>query len=216
MPSPLAPHTLLPPLFTVLDTSQLTTSPVAAPLSNGIWLAWIILAGMILVLILSVAAILRALGDKPLPEPKGWLDWAFPVLSVIGLSVAVYLNFIESTSARAICGPIGDCNAVQSSPYAKLFGVLPVGLLGAIGYLGILIVWLYRRLRKDRLAQLAGPALFGMAAFATLFSIYLTYLEIFVIRAVCLWCLSSAVISALLMLLSLGPVTQWLAVTEEE
>ena len=48
------------------------------------------------------------------------------------------------------------------------------------------------------------------------FSIYLTYLELFVIHAVCIWCLSSAVIMALLMLLTLPAATQWVAVSDEE
>jgi uncharacterized membrane protein len=54
-----------------------------------------------------------------------------------------------------------------------------------------------------------------MALFGTVFSIYLTYLELFVIKAVCIWCLSSAVIMALLMLLTLPAATQWLAVSDQ-
>jgi uncharacterized membrane protein len=55
-----------------------------------------------------------------------------------------------------------------------------------------------------------------MALFGMLFSIYLTYLELFVIHAVCIWCLSSAVIITALMLLNLPPITQWLAISDEE
>ena len=97
-----------------------------------------------------------------------------------------------------------------------IFGMFPVGLFGALGYIAILIAWLWRRFRRDKLAEIAGPALFGMAAFGVLYSIYLTYLEIFVIRAVCMWCLSSAVIITLLMLLSLGSAAKWLAVMDDE
>jgi uncharacterized membrane protein len=55
-----------------------------------------------------------------------------------------------------------------------------------------------------------------MAIFGTLFSVYLTYLEIFVIHAVCIWCLSSAVIITLQMLVGLAPAARWLAVMDEE
>jgi uncharacterized membrane protein len=132
------------------------------------------------------------------------------------LGVAIYLTYIEFTNARALCGPVGDCNTVQSSPYAKLFGVIPIGLVGAIGYIVILVAWLWRCHRTDALARIAGPAMFGMALFGTLFSIYLTYLELFVIHAICIWCLSSAVIITALMLLNLPSITQWLAISDEE
>ena len=46
---------------------------------------------------------------------------------------AGYLTYVETQLVQAVCGPVGDCNAVQSSSYARLFGVLPVGVLGASG-----------------------------------------------------------------------------------
>jgi uncharacterized membrane protein len=107
-----------------------------------------------------------------------------------------------------MCGPVGNCNAVQSSPYARLFGILPLGLLGMFGYLAILAGWLYLRLRRDRWALYVSLAVSGMTVFGVLFSIYLTYLEIYVIRAVCLWCLASAVIMTLLMILNVRPALQ--------
>jgi len=159
---------------------------------------------------------LRAFQGKPLREFIGWLDIVIPVLSVIGLGASIYLTYVEISHARALCGPVGDCNAVQSSPYAKLFGFFPIGLLGALGYIAILVTWLWRRFRSDALARISGPAMYGMALFGTLFSIYLTYLELFVIHAVCIWCLSSAVIITAIMLLNLPPITQWLAISDDE
>jgi uncharacterized membrane protein len=132
-----------------------------------------------------------------------------PVLAVLGLGVAAYLTYVEVTTADAICGPIGDCNTVQNSPYAKLFGILPVGILGAVGYIAILLTWFLKRNTSGRLSDIAPLALFGMSFFGTLYSIYLTYLELFVIKAVCMWCLSSAVIITLLMLFSLTPAAAW-------
>ncbi len=85
-----------------------------------------------------------------------------------------------------------------------LFGVVPVGLLGAVGYVAILAAWLLGRKGRGRLAQLAPVFVFGMALFGVLFSIYLTYIELFVIHAVCIWCLTSAVIMALVLALSVG------------
>jgi uncharacterized membrane protein len=194
----------------------LSGSLPAGTVTNGFWLAWIITALMLAVLVLAVVVIARAFQGKLFPEPKGWLAWITPVLAVVGLGVAIYLTYVEGSKAQAICGPIGDCNAVQSSPYAMIFGLIPVGLLGALGYIAILVAWAWRRWRKDKLAEIAGPALFGMATFGVLYSIYLTYLELFVIRAVCIWCLSSALIMAILLPLSLGAASKWLAAMDEE
>jgi uncharacterized membrane protein len=119
--------------------------------------------------------------------------------------VAGYLAYVETAQVNAVCGPVGDCNTVQQSEYARLFGILPIGVLGLIGYAAIVIAWLIARNTYDRLADLAVKSLFVMTIFGTLFSIYLTYLEPFVIGATCAWCLTSSVLMTVLMLLSVGP-----------
>jgi uncharacterized membrane protein len=203
--------------FTSFDPGlQIVPQTAAATNSAGITLAWGILVIMVIALTLAILMILRAFQGKSLREIKSWLDFAIPVLSIVGLGASIYLTYVEVTHTHALCGPVGDCNTVQSSPYAKLFGILPIGLVGAMGYIAILITWLWRRFRTDSLSKIADPVMFGMALFGTLFSIYLTYLELFVIHAVCIWCLSSAAIITALMLLSLPPITQWLAISEDE
>ncbi|RME82722.1 MAG: vitamin K epoxide reductase [Caldilineae bacterium] len=125
---------------------------------------------------------------------------ALPLLCLVGLGIAAYLSFVETTGSEAICGPVGNCNAVQSSPYARLFGVVPVGVLGMVGYVVLLAAWvLLRRGRAEWVEEVAwlAPVL---AFFGVIFSIYLTYLELFVLGAVCMWCVSSAVIMTLILL----------------
>lgn len=203
--------------FTSYDPSlHLVPATVTSTQTTGMIMAWGVMAIMIIALVLVIAMIVRAFQGKPMKEVKGWLDLAIPVLSIIGLGASIYLTYVEVTHTNAICGPVGDCNTVQSSPYAKLFGLIPIGLVGAIGYIAILVTWLWRRFRADAFAKAAGPTMFVMALFGTLFSVYLTYLELFVIHAVCLWCLSSAIIITALLLLSLPFVTQWLAISEDE
>ena len=204
-------------VFTSYDPYLHLVPPTQTQSQNtGTVLAWVIMAIMVLALILSIVMILRGFRGKPMSELKGWLDIAIPILSVIGLGASIYLTYVEMTHTQALCGPVGDCNAVQSSPYAKLFGLVPIGLVGALGYIAILVTWFWRRFRTDTLSKVAGPIMFGMALFGTLFSVYLTYLELFVIHAVCIWCLSSALIITALMLLCLPFVTQWLAISEDE
>ena len=126
-------------------------------------------------------------------------------LLLAGIGVAGYLAYVETQAVPAVCGPVGDCNTVQSSSYARLFGVLPIGVIGVIGYLAILAAWIISRLSIHPLAEWAALANFGMTFGGVLFSIYLTYLEPFVIKAVCMWCVSSAVIMTALLLLNLRP-----------
>jgi uncharacterized membrane protein len=148
---------------------------------------------------------------KKTAAPKGNLGWLIPVLSVLGLGIAGYLAYIEVTHAQAYCGPIGHCDAVQQSEYARLFGVLSIGVLGLAGYTAIIAAWLFTRYAGKRLADLASIALLAMTFLGTLFSIYLTFLEPFVIGATCMWCLSSAVLMTVLMLLCVGPGKRSLA-----
>lgn len=133
------------------------------------------------------------------------LSWAIPVLCGIGLLIAGYLTYVETTQVSAVCGPVGDCNTVQQSEYARVFGILPVGLLGLLGYLAIGIAWMVSRLKNDYISDLASVALLGMILFGVLFSIYLTFLEPFVIGATCAWCLSSAVIMTGMLWLAVIP-----------
>jgi uncharacterized membrane protein len=141
------------------------------------------------------------------PGPATSLQtWAISILALLGLGVATYLAYVEITHVEAICGPVGECNIVQSSPYARIVGI-PVAVLGMLNYVAIGVLWTGQKSPGDRWADLSALGLVGLTVFGTLFSIYLTCLELFVIRAVCAWCLSSAVITTLLLLLVMIPIT---------
>jgi uncharacterized membrane protein len=157
--------------------------------------------GMIMMVIYGFIFCRRSSGSA---LKNSW-NWLIPVLCIAGLAVAGYLAYVETTHVEAVCGPVGDCNTVQQSEYAHLFGVLPIGVLGSVGYALILISWVIGRMPNRRLAAYASLAILGMAAFGLLFSIYLTFLEPFVIGATCAWCLTSAIIMTALFWLSLAP-----------
>ena len=158
----------------------------------------LIVLGLLIISVL-VVGISWLRNGLPSGVATGWQVWIIPVLALAGLGVASYLAFVETTASEAVCGPVGDCNAVQQSPYASLFGILPIGVLGVIGYLVILALWLWQRYGPAQTTAKTAWMLPAVSIFGVLFSIYLTFLEPFVIAAVCMWCITSAVIMLLLL-----------------
>jgi len=182
------------------------TTTRESPVANAIAIA--VLTGMLLSLGYVGLSTIRAFSTpaervaQVAPgDPPAWQRWAIPALVVVGLGVSGYLSYIEFTHTLAICGPVGNCNLVQTSPYARLAGV-PVAVLGFLAYLAIGALWALAEFGDGWLAELAPLGLLGLATFGTAFSAYLTFLEPFVIKAVCMWCVTSAVIITLILLLA--------------
>ncbi len=187
-----------------------TQAPPPDPV--GFALAWVVLAGMVAALGYAawrVGTARQCLGRllqsdrKPLTYAK---TWAIPILDLVGLIIAAYLAYVEITHVEALCGPIGECNIVQTSSYALMLGI-PVAVLGVLYYLAIGALWVGQRYLVGRWANLSALGLLGLTLFGILFSIYLTCLELFVVRAICSWCLGSAVTATILMLLVVVPIT---------
>jgi len=113
------------------------------------------------------------------------------VASIIGFIDSAYLTFVKFTDTPIYCTPgLGDCASVQNSPYSELWGI-PLALLGTLTYLALIVLYLIGQ--KIRiLKSIHFHLIFGLGLFGFLFSLYLTYLEFFIIRAVCQWCILSA------------------------
>ena len=202
-PTPVAPTPTPLPTLPSMGTSNLeeatahlqdlTVAERFAMDKAGNTLAVIVLIGMIL----TVGYIGFLFYKKE--QLKPWPEWITPILIMIGFGVALYLSFVELTATEAVCGPVGDCNTVQQSQYAYLFGIIPIGVMGALGYVGIAVAWLLFRYGPVTWRRTSQLILFAFTAFGTLFSIYLTFLEPFVIGASCAWCLTSSVVMTLLL-----------------
>ena len=159
----------------------------------------------VIVLIGMIGAVTYAginLEKAPLPGSKQFHSWLIPVLALIGIGVAGYLSYVEFNQVEAVCGPIGSCNTVQQSSYATLFGIIPIGFLGLFAYLSVMVLWLIGLMKSYVWKKRADTALWIVTLIGTLFSIYLTFLEPFVIGATCMWCLTSAVVMTILFLLA--------------
>ncbi len=116
------------------------------------------------------------------------------VVGLIGVAIAGYLTYVHYAGIEPLCAASGGCEKVQNSDYAKLAGV-PVALLGLLGYVSILLA----SLLPGELARMAASSLSIMGLG---FSIYLTYLELFEIDAICQWCVASAVTMTVLTVLT--------------
>lgn len=122
----------------------------------------------------------------------------------IGLMTALYLSYGETFNQSLICGPLGQCNIVQQSSLAFLFGVFPLGVVGAIGYFIIIVLYLLlnkflngsndaSKIKAERYGQILAIT----SGFGFLFSIVLTFWQPFIIGATCIWCLISALTMSL-------------------
>ncbi len=205
----------LPEMIAAMETGSPEATPAAPPsvaerlqqdpLGNS--LAIVVLIGMLL----SLIAVAARWAMRSPTEGFRFAGWISPLLAAAGLAVAAYLTLIELTGDQAFCGPVGDCNAVQQSSYAFLFGVIPIGVLGVLGYAAFILLWSASRFVSGRLHDLLRIGLFALAFLGTLFSVYLTFLEPFVLGATCAWCLTSAVLQTLLLWLTADPARAALA-----
>ena len=122
------------------------------------------------------------------------------VLSVLGLIVAGYLIFFKIFPNSTLCIGAGGCETVNNSVYSEVWGI-PVAAFGAAAYAAMLGLLAF----ENRISILTewGPMLvFGLALAGTLYSAYLTYVELAIIHAVCPYCVASAVIITLILIVS--------------
>lgn len=129
------------------------------------------------------------------------LRWFSLVLATLGLVVASYLVYIKFNPASSLCTGVGGCASVNASIYSELMG-LPVAAYGAAAFAFLLGILLFET-RSNLLREWGPLAVFGTALAGTLYSAYLTYLEIAVIKAICPYCVTTAVIMTLIFLVSI-------------
>ena len=126
-----------------------------------------------------------------------WREAAAAVVAFLGVLDSVYLT-AEHLSGRSVrCVVVSGCDAVLSSGYATLFGSVPLAAAGAAGYflafsLAVLAAYGYKSLR--------GP-LAALVALMFAFTLWLLYVQAFVLRAFCTYCLLSAALTTTLFVL---------------
>ena len=120
-------------------------------------------------------------------------------LSLIGLADSIYLTYVK-LAASGVCVAFADCETVNNSIYSQINGI-PIAALGAVAYVIMLVVLLLES--QIDFLEFNGPLIIlGLSLFGVLYSAYLTYLEIYVIRAICPFCVVSAVVLVFMLVLS--------------
>jgi uncharacterized membrane protein len=127
------------------------------------------------------------------------------LLSLAGLFISAYLYLYKLGKIGSLACGTGGCETVQWSPWSQIAGI-EVSLVGVLGYAGLVLLSLAAL--QPGLAQQRWPTvlLVVLAGIGVLFTLYLTYLELFVIHAICRWCVASGVVIVAILVVSLFDV----------
>jgi len=121
-------------------------------------------------------------------------------LSILGLLVSIYMTVYKITANDNMCLGSGDCSTVNASRYSEVNGI-PVALIGVIGYVSILgIHWLERK--NVFFKQNGSMMFFGISLIGFFFTLWLIYVEIALIKALCPFCLASQATMTIIFILS--------------
>jgi uncharacterized membrane protein len=136
--------------------------------------------------------------------PRSGRRWPHPglllaALDVVGLAIASYLSFVELRGELPQCGPLHGCEQVALSQWSRIGGV-PVAVFGvALSLVLLTLALAWWRTNDGRLLA----AHHGLSLVGVLFEVWFTYLEVFVIGAVCVWCASYGISLVLRFLVAL-------------
>jgi len=136
------------------------------------------------------------------------------LLALVGALIALYLTLFKvGVIGQLVCN-VGSCERVNTSRWAMFLG-LPVAAWGLASYVVLLVLALVS-LQRDTLERQVALLLVALSAWSVLFSAWLTSKELFVIHAICIWCVTSATIMALIFVASLAELARARRVDREE
>lgn len=129
-----------------------------------------------------------------------WLYRAMLALVIIGLAVSVYMTIYKISGNDGMCLGSGDCSTVNASRFSEVNGI-PVAVFGIVGYAAILIVLFYEN--KIEFFRKNGTLLvFGMSLTGFLFTLWLVYVELELLKAICPFCVTSQIAMTIIFILA--------------
>ena len=129
-----------------------------------------------------------------------WLYRASVALVILGLLVSIYMTIYKVTSNNSMCLGSGDCSTVNASRYSEVNGI-PVAVFGVIGYLAILATHYFEN-RNRFFKQNSTLMIFGMALTGFLFTVWLIYVEVAILKALCPFCVTSQTAMTLIFIIA--------------
>jgi uncharacterized membrane protein len=121
------------------------------------------------------------------------------------MGVSSYLMLPHLGEQTLACGGLGDCNAVQTSKYSEVLGI-PVATLGLAFCAALLSLVLWRLTGLELAIEWAPLAVFSMTLIGVAYAAYLTYIELFVLETICVWCVSLAAVITASLLISVAEI----------
>jgi uncharacterized membrane protein len=128
---------------------------------------------------------------------------ALALLAVVGILIALYLTLYKVGVIGLLSCSIGSCETVNTSKWSLLLGV-PVAAWGLGAYVALLVLALAGSSEAREESVMIARLLVALAGWSALFSAWLTYLELFVIHAICIWCLTSALLWVVILAVSVA------------
>jgi uncharacterized membrane protein len=136
------------------------------------------------------------------------------LFALVGIFIALYLTLYKVGVIGRLSCSVGECETVNTSRWATFLG-LPVAAWGLGAYVAIFAVALAGLVERREDSRTVAWVLVGISGWSVLFSAWLTYLELFVIHAICIWCVTSAVLVTLIFAASLLDLRATAASAEE-
>lgn len=138
------------------------------------------------------------------------------LLSIIGAGIAGYLTYVHFDESVLVCTASGGCHTVQQSDYATI-GPIPIALLGLGMFLALIALSLVRMLNWSIMsADTATMISWGMTLSAILYYAYLVYVEIFVLEAICQWCVATTAITVVIFAIESFRIKDALSIPDED
>jgi uncharacterized membrane protein len=121
-------------------------------------------------------------------------------LAILGLLVSIYMTIFKATNNESMCIGSSGCSEVNNSRYSEINGI-PVAVLGVVGYAAILAL-LFLEQRPGIFQQNGTLMFFGISLMGFLFTLYLIYVEVALIKAYCPFCLTSQAVMTIIFIIS--------------
>jgi uncharacterized membrane protein len=128
-------------------------------------------------------------------------------LALAGIFISIYLTLYKLGVIGELSCSIGSCETVNSSRWSVFFG-LPVAAWGLFFYIDVFVLALAGTMPRLENEWLISVVLSAQAAVGVLFSAWLTYLELAVIHAICIWCVTSAIVVLLIFFVSIADLIE--------